>query len=97
MYAVLTGLNPFYDAETTKAVIKKVRKGEKAYIDPRWKESSPAEAALAEIIPRCFEYDPQSRISIFEIVDHLTQAVHTVLQDGMTRESILDGIKTDTT
>ena len=94
MYSLLTGLNPFYNSKSTKEVITQVLAGKTAYIDPRWKERSPAEATLVELIPRCFEYEPMNRISIFELVDHLKKAVSELLQDGMTRESLLQGIKT---
>jgi serine/threonine protein kinase len=93
MYVLLTGLNPFYNVETTKEVISLIFQQQKAYIDPRWKERSPAEAKLAEIIPKCFEYEPKNRISIFEVVDYLKHAVNELLHDGMTRESVLQGIK----
>jgi serine/threonine protein kinase len=92
MYTLLTGLNPFYDSKSTKEVIQQVQAGKTAYIDPRWKERSSAEATLAELIPQCFEYKPQNRISIFELVDHLKKAVNELLQDGITRESVLHGI-----
>ncbi len=93
MYTLLTGLNPLYDSKSTKDVVQQVLAGKTAYIDPRWKERSPAEATLAELIPRCFEFKPQNRISIFELVDHLKKAVSELLQDGITRESLLQGIK----
>lgn len=90
---LLTGLNPFYNIETTKEIISLVLQQKKAYIDPRWMKRSPAEAKLAELIPKCFEYEPKNRISIFEVVDYLRHAVNELLDDGMTRESVLQGIK----
>ena len=72
-YALLTGLYPFYDGDSNR-VKKLVKKGETAFIDPRYKERSFAEKSLAELIPRCWKYNPDDRITIFELVDELRSA-----------------------
>jgi serine/threonine protein kinase len=75
MYSLLTGLYPLYHETDTHKVQKLLIKGRIGYIDPRYKERSFAEAKLAEIIPLCWKYDPDERISIFELVTRLRRAV----------------------
>jgi hypothetical protein len=79
MYGVLTGLEPFYDEHDDYDNVRvRVRKGEKAYVDPRYKERSLAEAKLAEIIDMCHEFEPSARPTIFEVVKFLRQAMKEV-------------------
>lgn len=76
LYSTLTGLSPFYDTcYHTKEVQERVKKGDKPYIDPRWRTNSFAEGKIVELIERCFEYDPEDRIDIFEAVRFLRDAV----------------------
>ena len=82
MYSILTGLWVFYDEWDTAKVMERVKKGDKAYIDPRFKGKSLAEAKLAEIIARCHEYNPSDRPSIFEIVAFLREALNEVEKHG---------------
>lgn len=44
------------------------------YVDPRWNRSF-AEGKLAELLPKCYAYEPNDRISMFEIVKYLRAAV----------------------
>ncbi len=44
-------------------------------MDPRYKERSFAEEKLIELMEKCWKYDPDDRISIFEAVDFLRRAV----------------------
>eukprot|EP00537_Pseudo-nitzschia_pungens_P009714 CAMPEP_0172381672 /NCGR_PEP_ID=MMETSP1060-20121228/71072_1 /TAXON_ID=37318 /ORGANISM="Pseudo-nitzschia pungens, Strain cf. cingulata" /LENGTH=384 /DNA_ID=CAMNT_0013109459 /DNA_START=610 /DNA_END=1764 /DNA_ORIENTATION=+ len=78
MYGLLTGLMVFHEAESYDEVQYRVRRGEKAYIDPRYKERSRAEAKLAEIIDKCHEYYPEHRPSIFQVADMLWEALEEV-------------------
>lgn len=71
MYGLLTGLLVFYDVKDTKAIQKRIIKGDKAFIDPRYRTKSFAESKLVDIIERCWEYDPDKRPDIFEVVIHL--------------------------
>jgi serine/threonine protein kinase len=76
LYSTLTGLSPFYEScYHTSEVQEKVKKGEKPYIDPRWRNNSFAEGRIVELIERCFEYKPEDRIDIFEAVRFLRDAV----------------------
>ena len=75
MYSLLTGLWVFYDTDSDRTIQKRVKEGEKAYIDPRYKERSLAEAKIAEIIDQCHEYNPDDRPSIFEVVKFLREAL----------------------
>ena len=45
------------------------------YLDPRYKERSYAEEKLVELMEKCWLYDPDERISIFDAVEFLRQAV----------------------
>jgi hypothetical protein len=65
----------FYDTDEGKLIHKKIKAGDTGYIDPRYKDRSFAEAKLAEIIPLCWEYDPDKRIDIFHLVELLRAAV----------------------
>jgi len=78
MYSILTGLYVFYDEEDDEKVKERVKAGEKAYIDPRYKERSLAETKLAEIIDRCHSYNPEDRPSIFSVVKFLRDALTDV-------------------
>uniref|UniRef100_A0A7S4EG67 Protein kinase domain-containing protein n=1 Tax=Pseudo-nitzschia australis TaxID=44445 RepID=A0A7S4EG67_9STRA len=78
MYGLLTGSMVFYEIESYGEIQDLVGDGEKAYIDPRYKERSLAEAKLVEIINQCHEYYPEDRPSIFEVVDMLWQALEEV-------------------
>ena len=44
-----------------------VKEGTLPFIDPRYKERSPAEAAMVTVLERAYVYDPKERISIFEV------------------------------
>jgi serine/threonine protein kinase len=74
MYALLTGVNPFYDEPEAEVVQKKVVNGEKPYIDPRYRSRSFAEGQLVEIMERCWTYDADERPDMSEIVRLLRAA-----------------------
>lgn len=74
MYALLTGVNPFYNELEVEVVQQKVVNGEKPYIDPRYRSRSFAEGKLVEIIERCWTYDADERPDIFEIARLLKAA-----------------------
>ncbi|KAG7364549.1 protein kinase domain containing protein [Nitzschia inconspicua] len=79
MYSLLTGLWVFYDSKDDQETRKRVTGGEKPWIDPRYIDGDPAESKLAQIIPRCFEYFPEKRPSVFQLVEWLSEAVKEVL------------------
>jgi serine/threonine protein kinase len=74
MYALLTGVNPFYDEPTTEVVQQNVVNGKRPYIDPRYRSRSFAEGQLVEIMERCWTYDADERPDMFEIVRLLRAA-----------------------
>ena len=49
--------------------------GELPYVDPRYKQRSFAESQLVEIMEKCWVYDAEKRIDIFEVVRLLRKAV----------------------
>ena len=56
-------------------VHKKLIRGELPAIDPRYRERSYAEGRLVELMERCWLYDPDDRISIFDAVAFLRDTV----------------------
>ena len=74
MYSLLTGLWVFYDTDNDEKMQERAKEGEKAYIDPRYKERSLAEGKLAEIIGRCHSFKPEDRPSIFQVIKFLRDA-----------------------
>jgi serine/threonine protein kinase len=74
LYATLTGLSPFYTSKSKEAV-ERVKRGEKPYIDPRWRNHSFAEGKIVELIERCYPFKAEDRIDIFQAVRFLRNAV----------------------
>mmetsp|Transcript_21509 Transcript_21509/g.45988 ORF Transcript_21509/g.45988 Transcript_21509/m.45988 type:complete len:314 (-) Transcript_21509:288-1229(-) len=75
LYGMLTGLWNFYDTDDDGVVQKKLIDGGVAYIDPRYRERSFGERKLVELVEKCWVYDPGERISIFEAVNFLRDAI----------------------
>jgi hypothetical protein len=75
MYAVLTGLNPYYKELHQSEVKRLVRHGEKPFVDPRWRTRSHAERALVETMELCWEFNADDRIDVFEVVKRLQHAL----------------------
>ena len=75
LYVLLTGLPPFYTENDTDVVKKVVRRGRTAFIDPQFRDRSFGERKLAEIIPLCWEFDPDKRIDVFGVVKLLRKAI----------------------
>ena len=73
IYCLLTGLWPFYDWSDYQYIQHKLLNRERTYVDPRWRTRSFIEGKLVEIMERTWEHDPNSRISIFEVVDFLKE------------------------
>jgi serine/threonine protein kinase len=67
-YGLLTGLAPFYELKHSEDVKQHLKKKEKSFIDPRYRERSYVERKLAEIIELCWEYEPDKRIDIHTLV-----------------------------
>jgi hypothetical protein len=71
----------FYDEDNDEKMQQRLMNGEKAYIDPRYKERSLAESKLVYIIDLCHEFEPEKRPSIFEVVEFLREAMEEVVND----------------
>ncbi len=52
-----------------------VIEGKKPFIDERYKKRSFAERKLVEFIEMCWEYDSDKRITIFDLITLLREAV----------------------
>lgn len=75
IYALLTGLWVYYEADDDKTVHQLAIDGKLPYVDPRYETSSFAERKLVNIMKRCWTYDPKRRADIFEVVEYLREAV----------------------
>ena len=75
IYGLLVGLWNFYDTDDDDAVHVKLIGKKLPYVDPRWKDRSYEESKLVELLPKCWAYDPDERISIFDAVKFLRQAI----------------------
>ena len=58
-----------------RPVQKRLVKGEKPFIDPRYKERSVAERVLVRVLQRSWAFNPDDRITIFEALQRLEQAI----------------------
>jgi hypothetical protein len=54
---------------------KKVIGGKTSFIDPRYRERSFIERNLVEIMEKCWVYEPEDRIDIFEVIRLLREVV----------------------
>jgi hypothetical protein len=82
---------PFYEECNYDAIQQRIIQRETAYIDPRWRNHSFAEGLLVDIMEKCWEYDPNDRIEIGQLVLLLRQAVaeneqHEALKQHMMQE-----------
>lgn len=75
LYALLTGLWVFYENDDDKAVQEKVTKGQRAFIDERYRNRSHGEGKLVELMERCWNEEPSERVDIFEAVRFLREAI----------------------
>jgi len=75
IYALLTGLWVFYENDDDEVVQKKIIKGDLAFVDDRYRNSSFAEGKLVEIMEKCWAYESKDRVDVFEVVAFLQNAV----------------------
>jgi len=75
IYVMLTGLWNFYETDDDGVNQKNLINGQLPYVDPRWKKRSFGERKLVELMERCWIYDPFERISMFDAVDFLREAI----------------------
>ena len=64
-----------YDTDDDDVVQTKIIDGETPYIDPRYRERSFGERKLVELMEKCWVYEPEKRISMFDAVDFLKKAI----------------------
>jgi hypothetical protein len=79
MYSLLTGLYPLYEIKDTNEYQKLLKQKKTGVVDPGWFKKSIPERKLAEIIPLCWEYDPDKRIDIFHLAELLRAAYNESL------------------
>jgi hypothetical protein len=74
IYALLTGLKPYYFEESRQKIMKMIKNGGRPYIDPRYSTSrSIIEKRMVEIMDACLSYRPEERPEIFEVVRFLRE------------------------
>lgn len=76
MYAMLTGLLPFYDIKSTTTVRQKIKEGITPPIDPRYRKRSFGEQKLVEAIEKCWVADRRRRSDIYAVVEILREAAN---------------------
>jgi len=86
IYGLITGLWVFYIEEKTKVKQKKLMDGEIAYLDPRYKGRNYIQDRLIELMYRCWVYEPDDRIDIFQSVSFLRETLKEAK-----RQNIYDG------
>jgi hypothetical protein len=74
---LLTGVSIFYELSFVeeKEIHKKVKAGERPFVDPRWRKKSFAERKLIEIMEQMWTHHPDKRIDIFGVVSFLRDAL----------------------
>jgi len=80
IFALLTGLFPYYETWEKIEVEKLIASGVKPQIDSRYRSRSYIEGRLVEIMEPCFEVDSEERISIFEVVAHLRETKRVYIE-----------------
>jgi hypothetical protein len=76
IYALLTGLYPFYDLDYSHEdkLQKKIKKGKKPFIDPRYRTRSYAEGKLVDVMELCWAYHAEERPEIQTVIVQLQEA-----------------------
>ena len=77
IYALLTGLWPFY-SEDDQMAQKKILAGELPFVDDRYRNRSIAEGRLVQVMEECWKFDPKDRIDIFHVVERLRDALDEI-------------------
>ena len=88
VYTLLTGLWPFYEYKKSSVVKPKIKNGERPFVDERYRTRSFIESRLVTIMERMWEYRPEDRPTIFEVVQYLyeTKEIH-LMRGNATRGS----------
>ena len=75
IFILLTGLWPYYDipSEREEELQELAIAGELPYINPAYQQRSLIEGRLVELMNLCHQRNPEDRIDIFEVVQHLYQ------------------------
>eukprot|EP00546_Thalassionema_frauenfeldii_P013696 CAMPEP_0178920390 /NCGR_PEP_ID=MMETSP0786-20121207/14979_1 /TAXON_ID=186022 /ORGANISM="Thalassionema frauenfeldii, Strain CCMP 1798" /LENGTH=503 /DNA_ID=CAMNT_0020594453 /DNA_START=77 /DNA_END=1588 /DNA_ORIENTATION=+ len=78
VYALLTGLWPFYENDDDTLVHSRLIAGNTSFIDERYQSRSYGEGKMVQLIEMCWKYKPEERPDIFEIVEFLRIVVEKV-------------------
>jgi hypothetical protein len=68
-------VSPFFELQSDEEVEDNLKRNITAFVDPRYKERSFAEAKLVDFIQLCWVFAPDKRIDIFQLVELLRVAV----------------------
>ncbi len=75
-YSLLTGLWVYYEDKDDGVVQEKVKSSIPPFIDERYKYNRTfAERSLVKAIELCLKHDPDERVSVFQLVEFLRNAV----------------------
>ena len=84
---------PFYEEKHDRDVQEKIKANVTAFIDPRYKDRSFAEAKLVDLIRLCWVSDPDQRIDIFQLAKLLRTAVKMNSEQEAQKLRLLHGGK----
>jgi hypothetical protein len=75
IFGLLTGLYPYYRTKSHAKIRQMVMDGKKPYIDPRYRTRGYMESRMVQIMERCWEYESEHRVSVFEVAHFLRETI----------------------
>ena len=72
---ILTGEGPWKDMDK-ETFVKRVMKGKPISIPEKFMKPGTVDRAFAELILRCYEFDPKERITAKELADEIEKLIH---------------------
>ena len=75
VYSIMTGLWIHSIAPNPDDVKEHLLSRSHPFYDQRWESNSYADATLVQVLKSCWEFDPEDRPSIFDIIDYLEHAI----------------------
>lgn len=81
IYSLMTGLYPFYqyvNLDDNDVEMKIIEERERPFVDPRYRGRSKILDKMIEVMEQCWEWDPDRRVSVFEVVRQLRQLKESI-------------------
>ncbi len=82
LYILLTGLWPYYNETDYERIQELSLRGVVPFIDPRYQRRSEAERRLVELMHLCYRRNPEDRVDIFTVVQHLRETLRLYHHGG---------------